>query len=534
MIDYVIKVILLQALFLGLYDFFLGKETFFQKNRVYLLTTFLGSFLLPLITIPTFQEVVSEEISIVLPEIILSPQKTIEQTFLFEASEASVSYGTILFWLGASVFLVLFILKLSRLIGLIRKNAVVRQKDYSLIVLPGSQKAFSFFNYIFLGEKIKEEERDKIIAHELVHWKQKHTVDLVLFEVFKVMMWFNPMVFVYQRRVSLIHEFLSDSAVVKEHKKEKYINRILSEFFEVEKIAFVNQFYKKSLLKKRIFMLTRERSEHIKQWKYLLLLPMLFTMLVYVSCNGDSVRTESESSAMKTERVFYRSNGKTGDQGKLLSMYKDLTGKTNFQPLKSYFDIYYDKVAPPFGDKITKNDLKEEERQELDEFLSRHEKNGYGFWSQVDLYQLENGRKMIAIVWDLSMENAMTGEKYQEIQEDVPFAVIDETPVFPGCTGTEIELKRCFSKKIQTHFVQRFNTNLVGQLNLSKGKKRIIMQFKIDKSGVVTGINVRAPHSKLEEEATKILKQLPDMKPGKQGGKEVAVQYTLPLRIDVN
>ena len=77
MINYIIQVILFQVLFLAIYDFFLSKETFFTKNRWYLLSTPILSFLLPLIKIPTFQKAVPQEYIVYLPEIILSPEKVI-------------------------------------------------------------------------------------------------------------------------------------------------------------------------------------------------------------------------------------------------------------------------------------------------------------------------------------------------------------------------------------------------------------------------------------------------------------------------
>ena len=78
MMNYIIQVILFQVLFLAIYDFFLSKETFFTKNRWYLISTPILSFLLPFIKIPTFQKAVPQEFIIYLPEIFLSPEKVIQ------------------------------------------------------------------------------------------------------------------------------------------------------------------------------------------------------------------------------------------------------------------------------------------------------------------------------------------------------------------------------------------------------------------------------------------------------------------------
>ncbi|MFD1616488.1 energy transducer TonB [Gelatiniphilus marinus] len=123
----------------------------------------------------------------------------------------------------------------------------------------------------------------------------------------------------------------------------------------------------------------------------------------------------------------------------------------------------------------------------------------------------------------------------EEVEEDieVPFAVIENVPVFPGCDkGNNAAKKKCMSDKI-TKFVQRkFNTDLAGDLGLS-GRQRINVIFKIDKTGNITGIRSRAPHPALEKEAARVIKMLPKMKPGKQRGKAVTVPYSLPIIFQV-
>jgi protein TonB len=119
------------------------------------------------------------------------------------------------------------------------------------------------------------------------------------------------------------------------------------------------------------------------------------------------------------------------------------------------------------------------------------------------------------------------------IVEDVDFMIIEDVPVFPGCEGNNDELKACFNKKMQKHFIKKFDADLPNELGLPSGKKRMIMLFKIDATGEIIDIRVKAPHPKLEKEAERIINLLPKMKPGKQRGRPVGVKYTLPVRIDV-
>lgn len=118
----------------------------------------------------------------------------------------------------------------------------------------------------------------------------------------------------------------------------------------------------------------------------------------------------------------------------------------------------------------------------------------------------------------------------EEPVEDFGFEVVEEVPVFPGCEGlaTNEERKSCMSKKVSEFVNRKFNTSIGTELGLS-GIHRIYVQFKIEADGSVTVIGARGPHPKLEQEAVRVAKALPEMQPGKQRGKAVGVIYSLPI-----
>ena len=123
----------------------------------------------------------------------------------------------------------------------------------------------------------------------------------------------------------------------------------------------------------------------------------------------------------------------------------------------------------------------------------------------------------------------------EEVDEDieVPFAVIENVPIYPGCEKGNNDAKRkCMSDKIAKFVQKKFNTDLAGDLGLT-GRQRINVIFKIDRNGNVTGVRSRAPHPRLEKEAARVINLLPKMKPGKQRGKAVTVPYSLPIVFQV-
>ncbi|MCH2033836.1 MAG: energy transducer TonB [Tenacibaculum sp.] len=133
----------------------------------------------------------------------------------------------------------------------------------------------------------------------------------------------------------------------------------------------------------------------------------------------------------------------------------------------------------------------------------------------------------------VEVEEIVEAVEEEEVIEDVPFSIIEDVPVFPGCTGSNQQKKDCLNKKMRKHVQRHFDAELANELGLPSGKKRIFVQFKIDKDGTITSIQARAPHPRLKKEAERIVKKLPKMKPGRQRGKAVRVGYTLPITFNV-
>jgi len=124
-------------------------------------------------------------------------------------------------------------------------------------------------------------------------------------------------------------------------------------------------------------------------------------------------------------------------------------------------------------------------------------------------------------------------EEVEEFIEDIPFILIEDVPVFPGCKGNNKELKACFTKKVTGHFSRRFNLDLASELGLQPGKKRLFVVFTISKTGKVVNVRSRGPHPVLEKEVGEIISSLPQMTPGKQRGTPVGVSYSIPITFEV-
>jgi protein TonB len=121
----------------------------------------------------------------------------------------------------------------------------------------------------------------------------------------------------------------------------------------------------------------------------------------------------------------------------------------------------------------------------------------------------------------------------EDIIEEVPFAVIEEAPIYPGCKGSKAERKQCLQDKIRDHVNKNYNIALASELGLEEGKKKVYVLFKINHKGQIADVQARGPHARLEKEAIRVVNSLPQMIPAKQRGRAVSVKYTLPITLQV-
>lgn len=126
----------------------------------------------------------------------------------------------------------------------------------------------------------------------------------------------------------------------------------------------------------------------------------------------------------------------------------------------------------------------------------------------------------------IRVEDVNVGELEEEVE--VPFAVIEDVPIYPGCEKVKkSERRSCFQKMINAHVAKNFN---YPEMALDMGiKGRVFVIFVIAPDGSITKIRTRGPDKILEEEAHRIVSLLPKMTPGKQRGKPVSVPFSLPI-----
>ncbi|WMI68837.1 hypothetical protein [Mangrovimonas sp. YM274] len=163
---------------------------------------------------------------------------------------------------------------------------------------------------------------------------------------------------------------------------------------------------------------------------------------------------------------------------------------------------------------------------------------GFPKKGQKDGMQLFSGKVQGDYVnWEVQpvIEEIVSVEEVEEVDIEVPFSVIEQAPIFPGCeTKGDDQLRReCFHAAIKKHVQRYFNTDIAAGLGIT-GRQRIMSIFKISKHGEVQFVQSSGAHPLLEEEANRVIGLLPKMIPGKQRGRAVAVPYSFPILFSVD
>ena len=124
------------------------------------------------------------------------------------------------------------------------------------------------------------------------------------------------------------------------------------------------------------------------------------------------------------------------------------------------------------------------------------------------------------------MEEVETEE--DDLDIDVPFAIIEDVPIFPGCENVAKDQRRnCFQEKMNKHIHKNFRYPEIAQEMGIQG--RVYVNFITAKDRQITNIRMQGPDKNLEKEAQRIISKLPNMTPGKQRGRPVRVPFSIPI-----
>lgn len=543
---YLLQVNIYLVVFYTFYRLLLTKETYFILNRVYLICSGIFSLAIPFIQLDWFsKQEISQQIYVQVEQL----NQFISQGPV--AAEAqSFSWGNIIaliYLLGVLFFSGRFIIQLMGVKKMFNgiKNGL----------------AFSFWNKKIVSDNLPGVET--VNHHEDIHVKQLHTFDVLFFESLGILTWFNPIIYLYKSTVKNIHEYLADEAAAKfQGDKEAYSMLLLNQAFGVNINTLTNGFFKKSMIKKRIFMLYKERSRKTAIIKYGIFVP-LFALALLLS---SSTIRKNEQLLAAAEQVQLEDAKATVAEVLNLTPQKSVEvvladpivrfplpkGTKNVEGINSFYKYLGNTVKYPSQaaeNKIQGNlvvTFKVVDKKTTD--IKIETKLGAGcdeeMVKRIAAYKegaLKDGNYSLKVAFMLQgssapflNENAKNKANFISLNtisivgypfepdEVHSFVSLENPPKFPGGIND---------------FYKFLGDNIKYPEEAAKQdiEGNVFVSFIVEKDGSLNDIKIdKGLGYGTDEEAVRILKLSPKWNPGTQNGKAVRVKYNLPIKFSLS
>jgi hypothetical protein len=268
----------------------LKKNHSFVYVRFYFLAALLLALIIPFIEIKTNYHI----------PVTGSGDKGLYYAFLpFEAegvpgkTQRVISIGMVIwitYFLGLLLMFVRFVSNLIRLVRKRKTGEIVKGPYGNIVLTDDYDLPHSFFRMIYMNRLLfnKSKDAEKLLLHEGIHCKQVHSIDILFVELLKVVLWFNPFIWLIANAMRLNHEYLADKKVIEAQDLHAY-QLLLINLGLANPCANLASGFNYSLIKKRLAMMNNKYKGKDGILRKLVAIP-LFTILVIVLtfCENDA------------------------------------------------------------------------------------------------------------------------------------------------------------------------------------------------------------------------------------------------------
>jgi hypothetical protein len=330
-IFYVLESSICLILFLMVYRFLIASLTHFSWMRIYLLISVTLSLILPLLIIPIHWS------SSILPANLFNNLNFLSgsqpegytggQTILNNLSTGGGNHlrqGIIAALIVAYIIGLLynafnFAKNLRSIQSCIKQNPKVRDGEFWFVDLNETMPPFSFFNYIFIAnsyQSLSTVDLQRIKDHEKVHAQQFHSLDVLFIEFISIIFWFNPLLSYLKKSVQEIHEYIVDEKIAETGNGKKDYAQLLLKLASDVKGFNLSAGFSGSQIKRRIVMITKQRSLPKQKLLFVILIPVTVLIMLSFSYikNPDTQTTQTKQnvnanqSQLKIGKITWKGN----------------------------------------------------------------------------------------------------------------------------------------------------------------------------------------------------------------------------------
>lgn len=302
---YLLKVIFCSGILYGYYHLALRNKIFHEWNRFYLLAIIPISILLPLL-----------DINIIAPEEssskILTAMKIVAEAddHLFNEAPGSgwhlsteLLVGSV-YAIVSAVILAILITGLIKIAAMVKKYNHIHLGDILFLNTREHGTPFSFFKYLFWNEEISPDSENgkRIMEHELVHIREKHSWDKIFVHLSMVFFWANPFFWLARKELAMIHEFIADRKTIGNGDVQAFAKLILEASFPQHSSLLTNSFFQSSI-KRRISMITK-KHQRFSYLSRLMMIPVIFILVFTFGVKANNLLTHAEPGPLKLEKKY--------------------------------------------------------------------------------------------------------------------------------------------------------------------------------------------------------------------------------------
>ncbi len=511
------------------YELLFRREAYFQFVRYYFLFAILTSAFLPLMNININQIFIAYyDIPMIISPVSTIVEYTLGEVTIYANAEAGegtgwfnqLSFSLLLlsiYLIGIVISSLLFLVKLIELSALLRRYGVYRRDESNIIHIPNTP-TFSFFRYIFIDENnLSGDSEAKIIAHEKVHIEQKHSIDLIVVELFTIILWFNPIVYIIKTKIKENHEFIADRDVVGLYPDKFEYSRLLIQNSSIIKSNILTHNFSYSLLKRRLFMIKKTKNPLLFSLK--LIGVAIATSIVFFACSGPTSDEDMKVSQNKNTEA-----GSVDDNAVVFTVVEEMPEYDGgMDELIAYLSssIEYPKEAKEKGvqGQVIVNFIVDKDGRVTDANIAKGIGSGCDEEALRVVSEMPNWKpgkqrgQSVNVSYNLPINFKLDGKE----DEDV-FKVVEVMPEFLG--GRDALLSYIGN-----------NIKYPGEAKKTGVSGRVFVTFVIEKDGSVNDVKLlRGIGAGCDEEAMRVIKSMPNWTPGTQRGEAVRVQYNLPIK----
>lgn len=509
---YTIKAALCLIAYYFFYKLLFSKETFHRFNRIALVSLMLLSLVLPFFHYSTGSAVGAllevEEIIAVgysASDNIVNTEPQVPLNMLI------IAWAMVIFFVGVVAMAIRSLIIYISLARVLHQGKVEDNSKYGLpsnirlVVHDKAMSPFSWMNYIVVSETDLKDASESILAHEMGHVVNHHTLDLILTELCLIFQWFNPAMWLMRQELQAIHEYEADEAVLDYGVNAKQYQLLIIKKAAGSRLQSITNSLHQSSIKKRITMMLKQKSNPWAKAKLLAALPLA---VLCVSC------LSSPKASEVSDQV---SEGKVSDIFSDSQDYSEISLLINAKGQVMVSDgannpVYVadDELSNFLTSKIT-------DKSAAIRIIADKETPMAVVTNVKNILRNIGVSKVVYSAEEFLKGQLLTQNEPATNNEGDVFSVVEEQPEFPG------------GEKELMNFVKK-NLKYPAECAEEGVQGRVTISFVVDKDGsVVEAEAMKSPDERLTAEAIRLVESMPKWKPGRQDGEAVRVKYVLPV-----